>query len=55
MLKAIVIDDIETIRKKNIATIKSNCPNIAIIGQADSVTSGVSPVSYTHLTLPTKA
>ena len=42
MLRAVVIDDIETIRKKNIAIIKSNCPNIAIIGQADSVTSGVS-------------
>ncbi|WP_286927697.1 LytR/AlgR family response regulator transcription factor [Flavobacterium sp. UBA4197] len=41
MLRAVVIDDIETIRKKNITTIKSNCPNIAIIGQADSVTSGI--------------
>ncbi len=41
MLKAIVIDDIEAIRKKNIAIIKSSCPNIAVIGQADSVESGV--------------
>lgn len=41
MLRAIVVDDIETIRKKNIAIIKSSCPNISIIGQADSVESGV--------------
>ena len=41
MLRAVVIDDIENIRKKNIAIIKSSCPNIAIIGQADSVESGV--------------
>jgi two-component system LytT family response regulator len=42
MLRAIVIDDIETIRKKNIGVIKANCPNIAIIGEAESVESGVS-------------
>ncbi|WP_298136666.1 LytTR family DNA-binding domain-containing protein [Flavobacterium sp.] len=41
MLRAIVIDDIETIRKKNSALIKSSCPNISIIGQADSVESGI--------------
>ena len=41
MLRAIVIDDIEAIRKKNIAIIKSSCPNISIIGQADSVESGI--------------
>lgn len=41
MLRAIVIDDIETIRKKNSAVIKANCPNISIIGQADSVASGI--------------
>lgn len=41
MLRAVVIDDIETIRKKNIAIIKASCPNISIIGQADSVASGV--------------
>lgn len=40
MLRAVVIDDIEKIRKENIAIIKSNCPGISIIGQADSVTSG---------------
>lgn len=41
MLRAVVIDDIENIRKKNIAIIKSSCPNISIVGQADSVDSGV--------------
>ncbi|WP_264520195.1 LytR/AlgR family response regulator transcription factor [Flavobacterium sp. N1994] len=41
MLRAIVIDDIESIRKENIAIIKANCPTISIIGQADSVESGV--------------
>lgn len=41
MLRAIVIDDIENIRKKNVAIIKSACPNISIIGQADSVASGM--------------
>jgi len=41
MLRAVVIDDIETIRKKNIAIIKASCPTISIVGQADSVESGV--------------
>jgi two-component system, LytTR family, response regulator len=41
MLRAIVIDDIERIRKENISIIKSTCSNISIIGQADSVTSGI--------------
>lgn len=41
MLRAIVIDDIEAIRKKNSTIIKSSCQNITIIGQADSVESGI--------------
>lgn len=41
MLKAVIIDDIEAIRKKNSAIIKLNCPNISIVGQADSVESGI--------------
>lgn len=41
MLRAIVIDDIETIRKNHIAIIKSSCPNVSVIGQADSVESGI--------------
>jgi two-component system LytT family response regulator len=42
MLRAIVIDDIDNIRTKNIDVIKANCPNVVIIGQANSVESGVS-------------
>ncbi len=41
MLRAVVIDDIESIRKNHITTIKSSCPNISIVGQADSVDSGL--------------
>jgi two-component system LytT family response regulator len=41
MLRALVIDDIESIRKKNVAIIKASCPHISIIGQADTVDSGV--------------
>ncbi|WP_445453172.1 LytR/AlgR family response regulator transcription factor [Flavobacterium sp. 25HG05S-40] len=41
MLKAVVIDDIEGIRKRNITIIQANCPNISIIGQAESVASGI--------------
>ncbi|MDR6919783.1 MULTISPECIES: LytTR family DNA-binding domain-containing protein [Chryseobacterium] len=41
MLRAIVIDDNEEIRQKNGTLIKDNCPNISIIGQADSVESGI--------------
>lgn len=45
MLRAIVVDDIEAIRKNNIAVIKSACPGITVIGQADSVESGVKIIS----------
>lgn len=41
MLRAIVIDDIERIRKENMAIIKATCPSISIIGQADSVATGI--------------
>lgn len=41
MLRAVIIDDIEAIRKKNSAIIKANCPNISIVGQAESVESGI--------------
>lgn len=44
MLRAVVIDDIEKIRKENITIIKATCPNISIVGQADSVASGVKAV-----------
>lgn len=45
MLRAIVIDDIETIRKRHITIIKASCPNISIIGQADSVESGIKMIT----------
>ena len=41
MLRAVVIDDIEAIREENIALIQKHCPTITIVGQADSVASGV--------------
>ncbi len=41
MLRAIVIDDIESIRKNNVSMIRANCPQVSVIGQADSVASGV--------------
>jgi|SRR6218665_65479 len=44
MLRAVVVDDIENIRKKNIAIIKASCPNVSVIGQADSVESGVAVI-----------
>lgn len=44
MLRAIIIDDIHTIREKNIALIRQHCPNVAIIAEADSVASGVAVI-----------
>lgn len=41
MLKAVIIDDVQRIRQEYIATIKLHCPTVSIIGQADSVASGV--------------
>jgi two-component system LytT family response regulator len=41
MLRAVVIDDIESIRKENIHLIKSVCPEIDIVGEAGSVASGI--------------
>lgn len=41
MLRAIVVDDARIIREKNIELIRSACPSLSIIGEADSVQSGV--------------
>jgi two-component system LytT family response regulator len=41
MLRAIIIDDTDAIRKNTLELIKRYCPNIAVIGQADRVKSGV--------------
>ncbi|MFT3980086.1 MAG: LytTR family DNA-binding domain-containing protein [Ferruginibacter sp.] len=44
MLRAILIDDIDTIRQKNAALIQQHCPNVAIIAEADSVATGVAAI-----------
>ncbi|HRN97743.1 MAG TPA: LytTR family DNA-binding domain-containing protein [Flavobacterium sp.] len=44
MLRAVIIDDIESIRRDNVMMIRTHCPNISVIGQADSVESGVALV-----------
>ncbi|MCD6066396.1 MAG: DNA-binding response regulator [Bacteroidetes bacterium] len=41
MLRAVVIDDIDTIRNKNIDLIKEYCPNVAIMAEANDVKSGI--------------
>lgn len=41
MLRAIIVDDIDSIRTKNIDLIKQHCPNVAIIAEANNVESGV--------------
>lgn len=41
MLRALVIDDMSSIRKEYISIIKSSCPQISIVGEAHSVTSAV--------------
>lgn len=44
MLRAIVIDDIEKIRSKNIASIKQYCPGVAVIAEAEDVKSGIDAI-----------
>lgn len=44
MLRAILIDDIQNIRQKNMAVITQYCPDVAIIAEADSVASGVAAI-----------
>ncbi|WP_160750335.1 LytTR family DNA-binding domain-containing protein [Flavobacterium sp. Sd200] len=44
MLRAIIVDDIDVVRQKNIAVIHKFCPNIAIIDQANSVATGVDSI-----------
>lgn len=41
MLRAIIIDDVEAVRKANRNTIEKNCPNIRVICEANSVATGV--------------
>ena len=44
MLRAIIIDDIDSIRQKNTALIQQYCPGVAIIAEADSVAAGVAAI-----------
>jgi len=39
-MRAVVVDDIDSIREEYVSIIKANCPNVSIIGQANSVGSG---------------
>jgi len=48
MRKAVVIDDIDVIRRDNLALIKAHCPNVQIVGEADSVESGVALIRQTQ-------
>ncbi len=41
MLRAVIIDDIDTIRSKNIELIKEYCPNVTIMAEASDVKTGV--------------
>lgn len=41
MLRAVIIDDIDAIRNKNISLIKQYCPNVTIMAEANDVKSGV--------------
>jgi two-component system LytT family response regulator len=40
MLRAIIVDDIDAVRQKNITVINKYCPNVAIIAEANSVATG---------------
>lgn len=44
MLRAVIIDDIETIRKKNSDLIKAHCPSVVIVGEGNSVESGIKAI-----------
>lgn len=46
-MRAVIIDDIEAIRRKNLALIKATCPNVTILGEADSVESGIQLIKQT--------
>jgi two-component system, LytTR family, response regulator len=41
MLRAVIIDDVDTIRAKNCALIKAYCPNVTMIAEANDVKTGV--------------
>jgi len=41
MLRAVIIDDIDAIRNKNVELIREYCPNVSIMAEASDVKSGV--------------
>jgi two-component system LytT family response regulator len=41
MLRAVIIDDVDAIRTKNIDLIKTYCPNVTIMAEANGVKSGI--------------
>lgn len=46
MLRAVIIDDLETVRKQNRDIIKTYCSNITILGEANSVASGIEIIHH---------
>jgi len=48
MIRTVIIDDINAIRKKNIALIQSCCPGLVIVGEAASVQEGLSVIAATQ-------
>lgn len=44
MLRAIIIDDVDVVRKENRIAIEKNCPHVHIIGEATSVQTGVEAI-----------
>lgn len=41
MIKVVVIDDVESIRKKNIDLINVHCPNLTVVGESGTVSESV--------------
>jgi two-component system, LytTR family, response regulator len=44
IIRAIIVDDIDSIRNKNSSLIKEHCPNVAIIAEANDVKTGVEAI-----------
>ncbi len=44
MLRAIIIDDVENIRRKNIDMIRKLCPEVTIVAEAGDVASGIAAI-----------
>lgn len=44
MLRAIIIDDMDVVRKQNYKMINTHCPQVAIIAEANSVATGIEAI-----------